>query len=96
MTIEQVEQREAKHGEKMIEIKVRLWTDSIADEGKILPGHARSGGVVRIERNVAHGITPGKPIPFNSFAELPEKIEKLLIAQGVKLHRTSRERKYIV
>lgn len=91
------EEREAKHGEKMIEVRVRLWTDSIAEgKGRIVPGHAWAGGVVLLERNQAHGIKPGDPIPFNSFAELPAKIEKLLINHGLKVHLSTRERKYLI
>lgn len=90
------EARDAKHGEKMIEIRVRLWTDDLAGtKGQVVPKHAWSAGVVLMERNESHGIKPVEPIPFNSFAELPAKIERLLIAQQVKLHPSSRERKYI-
>ena len=33
--------QEAEHGEKMIEVKIRFWTNSIAEqEGKIIPKHA--------------------------------------------------------
>src|SRR6266851_8764840 len=58
------EAREAKHGEKMIEVKVLFWTDSIAPtKGKIIPKNAWTSGVVRIESNKAHGITPQNPVP---------------------------------
>jgi len=43
---------EARHGDKMIEVKLRFWTNNLADEpGKVIPKHAWEGGVVRIERN---------------------------------------------
>lgn len=81
----------------MIEVRVRFWTDKIAEEkNKVIPGHAWTGGVVMLERNASHGIAPLEPLPFNSLADLPGKIEKLLIAQGVTLHLSSRERKYLV
>ncbi len=33
-----LEAKEAKHGQKMIEVKLRFWTNGIAEEpGKILP-----------------------------------------------------------
>lgn len=36
-----VQEREAQHGQKMIEVKLRFWTDEIAEsEGNILPKHA--------------------------------------------------------
>ena len=34
------EAREAKYGGKMIEVKIRFWTDGIAEAGKIIPKHA--------------------------------------------------------
>ncbi|HEU0130301.1 MAG TPA: hypothetical protein VFQ85_04830 [Mycobacteriales bacterium] len=80
----------------MIEIKVRFWTDSIAEgKAKIVPKHAWDAGVVRIERNASHGIAPTAPIPFNGMAELSAKIEKVLIDNGVHLHLGSRARKYL-
>jgi hypothetical protein len=82
----------------MIELRVRFWTDSIADgKGKIIPKHAWDAGVVHIQSNAAHGLAPDPkpPTPFNSLAELPAKIEQVLIANGVKLHLGSRSRKYL-
>jgi hypothetical protein len=87
--------REAAHGQKMIEIKLRFWTDSIAEKGKIVPKHAWTSGVARIERNGAHGIDPGKPIPFNSLMEMGQAVEQVLIDHGVTLHPSRRDRKYI-
>jgi hypothetical protein len=92
---ETVEEREAKQGEKMIEVKVRFWTNDIAQDGKIVPKHGRTAGVVRITSNMAHGLKPRKPIPFNSLLELPAMIEKLLLEQGVVLHASRRMRKYL-
>lgn len=93
---EQVEAREAAHGEKMIEVKLRFWTNDLGGEqGKILPKNAWGSGVVRMERNRAHGIVPGHPIPFNSMADIAAKVEKVLIDHGVKIHPSSRMRRYI-
>jgi hypothetical protein len=73
--------KEAKHGQKMVELKVRFWTDAIsAEKGKIIPKHAWAAGVVRMERNDAHEIVPSDPIPFNTLLELNAVIEKALIA----------------
>jgi hypothetical protein len=91
-----VEAREAAHGKKMIEVKVRFWTNDLADgKGKILPKHAWGAGVVRIASNDSHGIVPGTPVPFNSLAEVPAKIEKLLIDQGITIHKSDRMKKYM-
>jgi hypothetical protein len=87
--------KEAKHGQKMVEVKVRFWTDDIAAEkGKVVPKHAWAAGVVRIERNDAHEITPSQPVPFNSLLDLGTAIEKVLIEHGVVLHSSAKMKKY--
>lgn len=86
----------ARHGEKMIEIKLRFWTNNIARaRDKILKKHAWSAGVVRIEPNQAHGIKPGKPLPFHTLLDVGAAIEKVLIGQGITLHPGRKMRKYI-
>lgn len=51
--------------EKMIEVKIRFWTNTIASEsGKVVPKHAQASGVVSMERNKSHGIIPGNPRHF--------------------------------
>lgn len=93
---ETVQALEATQGEKMIEIKIRFWTNDIAHEpGKIIPKHARTSGVVRIERNKSHGIEPGSPRPFHSLLDVGSVIEKVLIEYGVVLHPSTKMRKYI-
>ena len=93
---ENIETREAAWGKRMIEVKVRFWTDNLAGgKGKIRPKHAWGAGVVRIERNDAHGIVPVDALPFNSLPEIPAKIERLLIDQGIRIHPSTRMRKYI-
>src|SRR2546422_8566162 len=87
---------EAKQGEKMIEIKLRFWTNNIADQpNKVVPKNAWTSGVVRMERNKSHGIQPGKPEPFHSLLDVSAIIEKVLIDHGVVLHPSRRMRKYI-
>lgn len=86
---------EAKHGEKMVEVKLRFWTDGIAQEsGKVIPKHAWASGVVRIERNEAHGIIPGTPKPFNSLLDIGAVVEELLIEQGIVLHPSRKMTRY--
>ena len=95
---EPVEARVAEHGKKMIEVRVRFWTNDLGGgKGKILPKHAWGAGVVVIDSNNAHGISPSRssPVPFNSIAEIPAKIEKVLIDHGVTIHPSSRMRRYI-
>jgi hypothetical protein len=92
-----VETREAAHGKRMIEVRVRFWTNDLAEgKGRIRPKHAWAAGVVRLEPNDSHGIRSASPVPFNSIAEIPAKIEKVLIDNGVSLHPSDRMRKYII
>lgn len=85
----------AATGQRMIELKVRFWTNNLADaKGLIRPKHAWSSGVVRIEPNSSHGIAAGKPVPFNSLMHLPAVMEKVLIQHGIVLHPDSRTRRY--
>lgn len=87
--------REAKQGEKMIEIKLRFWTNDIsAEPGKIVAKHAKSAGVVRIEKNESHGIEPSNPEPFHSLLDVGSVVEKVLIKHGVVLHPSRKMRKY--
>jgi hypothetical protein len=86
----------AKHGEKMIEVRLRFWTDELAGaKGQVLPGHAWAAGVAHIERNPTHGITPDPPVPFNLLLGVGAAIEKVLIQHGVTLHPTSKMRRYL-
>lgn len=92
-----IEEREAEQGERMIEVKVRFWTNELAEnegKGRIKPKHAWGSGVVRMKRNASHGIVPGKPVPFNSMMEVPAAIEKVLIEHGAKIHRSRRMKRY--
>lgn len=92
-----IDAREAKHGHRMIELRVRFWTNGIADEdNKIIPKHALSSGVVRVHPNPAHGIQSGKSQPFRSLLGLNAAIEKVLIEHGIKLHPNRQSQRYIV
>jgi hypothetical protein len=91
-----IESLEAEHGQKMIEIKLRFWTNDIAPEkGSVVPKHAWTSGVVRVERNKSHGITPGSPRPFHSLLDVGQVIEKVMIEHGITLHPSSKMRKYL-
>lgn len=89
--------RQAKLNEKMIELRIRFWTNDIAEtKGEILPKHAWDSGVVLMERNTSHEIEPENPKPFHSAMDLPAVIEKVLIEHGIQLHSGRRSRKYFV
>jgi hypothetical protein len=92
-----IEQREAQQGERMIELRIRFWTNDLAEgAGIIRPKHAWSSGMVRVERNKSHNIVPGKTLPFHSLMDLPTVVEKVLIAQGITLHASPKMEKYLV
>ncbi|MDO9069170.1 MAG: hypothetical protein Q7W05_12020 [Deltaproteobacteria bacterium] len=87
--------QKAETGERMIQISVRLWTNNIAKgKGKVLPKHAWSNGVIRLESNKTHGIKAKNPITFNSLLELTYAIEKVLLLHNIKLHTSRKMRKY--
>lgn len=89
--------RDAKHGEKMIEVKVRFWTNKLSGaQGKVLPKNAWTAGVVRMEPNKSHGLVPLAPKPFHSLLDLGAVVEKTLIEHGIVLHRSRRMKKYLV
>ena len=93
---EEVVAQEAKHGEKMIEVKLRFWTNDISNEkGTIIKKHAWSSGVVRIAGNKSHGIVPSGPLPFHSLLDVGSVIEKVLIEHEIVLHPSRKMRKYV-
>jgi hypothetical protein len=96
MTQEQ-EAREAARGERTLTLKVRFWTDKIAEgEGQIVPRHVWGKGMVIVEANRSHGLNrTGEGVAFNSLLELPRAIEKALIAEKITVHPATRERKYL-
>lgn len=93
---ESIETREADQGQRMIEVRIRFWTNDLAEgEGHIRPKHAWGSGVVRISSNRSHGIVPKKPVPFNSMADIAGKIEKVLIDHDVTIHKSTRMKRYM-
>jgi len=86
----------AKHGEKMIEVKIRLWTNDISnDAGCVIPKHAWTSGVVHMEKNDSHGITPCNPKVFHSLLDIGAVIEKVLMEHDIVLHPSTKMQKYI-
>jgi hypothetical protein len=94
-TKQNVASLEAIQGEKMIEVKLRFWTNDISREkGKVIPKHAWASGVVRMERNKSHGVEPSKPQPFHSLLDVGSVIEKVLIEHGIVLHPSRKMSNY--
>lgn len=91
------EDQDASFGERMIELKVRFWTNGIAEgKGRVRPKHAWTRGIVTIERNGPHDIVPERGCPFNSLLELPAAVERVLIDHGVQLHLCSKMARYVL
>lgn len=87
--------RESKYGEKMIEVKVKFWTDGISGPGRLRPKHGWTSGMVHIKTNKTHGIVAGKGRPFNSMLDLNRAIEHILIDHGIVLHISRGMKGYI-
>ncbi len=89
--------RKARHGEKMIELAIRFWTNDISTKpGYVVKKECWDSGVVRMKKNRLHGIrADSDPIPFNSLLDLPSKIERVLIDNRITLHLGDRSRKFI-
>jgi len=88
--------QEAAHGERMIEVKLRFWTNGLAGKaGEIVPKHAWAAGVVRMEPNKSHGIVSMHPKPFHSLMDVGAVIENVLIEHGLMLHPSRKMQKYI-
>ena len=76
----------AAHGEKMIELRVKFWTNGIASsKDEVFQKNAWDSGMLVLETNHLHGIKNIKNVPFHSMSDLPGKIEKMLIAHGIIL-----------
>lgn len=90
-----IEGEEAAHGQRMIELKVRFFTNELAAKGRVIPKEGWTRGVVRVTPNEAHGIESGDPRHFNSLMELPAAIERVLIENGIVLHPTGKQAKYL-
>ena len=87
---------DAKFGERMIELKIYLWTNNIAQKkGKVIPKRAWSAGVVRLEPNATHGIVARKPKTFHTLLDLGTTIQNVLMQQDIVLHPGRRMEKYV-
>ncbi len=84
----------AQPGERMLVLEVRFFTNKLAGNGRVRPKHAWSGGMVRLRANESHGIKAAPTIPFHTLRGIPGAIEKVLARRGIKIHASSKERKY--
>ena len=90
-------EKKANHGEKMIEFKIRFWTNDIAElKDHICPKHAWSSGVISITKNDSHGIESSNPKPFHTLLDIATAIENELIEHEIKLHPSRKLKKYLM
>jgi hypothetical protein len=76
----------ALFSKRMIEVRVRFWTDGITlPKGFIIQKHAWASGTVRMQANESHQITTRRALAFGSLMELPGVIERVLIGHGIVL-----------
>lgn len=76
-----------KRGEKMIELRVRLWTDEIAEvDGAIVKKHCWDYGTVSMLQNDSHGIEPQGDTHFHSIMDLTGVVAEVLARHGVRMH----------
>jgi len=79
---------EAKKNQKMIQLRIYLYTDHLAQKkGAIRPKHAWDGGRLCVPANELHGITAGRKLVLHGFSDLPCKIEKILKENGITIHK---------
>jgi hypothetical protein len=92
------EEFEAKHGEKMITLDVKFWTNNIAEQdGHVVPKHGWTWGVVRVQSNPSHGIkTNGQYKHFHTMCEIGPAIEAARAEADVVLHANPTMKKYLV
>ncbi len=89
----------AATNEKMIEVRLRFWTNNLAgdgaESGQVIPKHAWDKGVAIMTTNKTHGIKSQDPTPFNSMNEIGKAVEKVLLQHEIKLHLGDRSRKLV-
>jgi hypothetical protein len=87
---------QARHGEKMIEVRVRFFTNNLVRRPEnISQKTARAKVVVTVEPNRLYDIVSTEPKSFNSLLDLGAVIEKVLIEHGIVLHPSQKMKKYM-
>ena len=77
----------AKHGTKMIAVKIYFYTNDIGETGKIRKKHMWDEGVAYMDTNRSHGSERSKGQQFNGLHGVGPAVVSLLRANGVKVHR---------
>jgi hypothetical protein len=72
---------------KTIALTVRLWTNDLADDGGLIPGHAWDQGTVALIANTLHGVRAvSAPVQFSGLMAIGSAVAEVLQASGVTLH----------
>jgi hypothetical protein len=79
---------------KMIELRIRFWTNDIGEGDQVKPKFAWDSGIVAVPMNERHGIKAQEPVMFKSMASMPLAIETALINAGVTLVNGNQSLKY--
>lgn len=82
----------APHGQKTIKVTIYFFTDDIAPEGEINPGHGWAQGTVHVRSNPAHGIKDTSR-NFNRMSEIQPLIEEALAESGVTLQLSAESKR---
>lgn len=75
-------------------VTLRFLARGTKREGKVSPGHVWPCGFIVIDNDSVHAKKPIKRA-FNSLAEIPLALERLLIDGGITVHRARRMEEYI-
>lgn len=95
-TVTAPDEPKAAPGERMIELRVRFWTDGLAhNPGHVIPKHAWTSGMVHVTANDSHDLHAGQDTPFNSLLDLPGVIAQVLREHGIVLHPSQRDKKFL-
>jgi hypothetical protein len=85
----------AQHGERMVQISVRFWTNNLASKKRhIVPKHVWDCGMVQMDTNGSHGIKSQAPTPFHSLAQLSGIVERVILKHGLNVHHGYGTKKY--
>lgn len=79
-------EKKVPHGQKMIEVRLRFWTNAIAKKkDHIVPKHCWDHGTLYIVENEGHEVKH-RWKAFRSLTEVSRVIEKLLQEDGITIH----------
>ncbi len=84
----------AKRENKMIEVRVKFWTNAREDdatEWKTMKATGYGAGLVTLPRNDLHDIGPASPVHFHTMGQILPAIEEILARAGVRIVNSREE-----